>query len=323
MLFALILQSFFAFAHQPFQYEGFVPVQKDREVYVQYKKPRNHQPTLVLLNGLTYSTHEWDKFTDQMESINPDLGLLRYDMQGQGETLLEYKDNFSNSVFVDQDALPYKNQVENLNELFKHFHLPADSTYLIGLSYGGAIAMNYLAKYPNKFQSVILLAPFTSALSAVEEWVKKQMELTRLNPFNPLNTLSDEDLYEYYLRTYVYTFFPVVEPITLENPYKLEAAYRLTTGVRQFKAVDVAARFKKNSVHLFVGAKDEYIKQEEFFGFWSKVPQKAKMSFVTFTNSRHKLPEEKPSVIAEYVNKVLTHDPELSGGQELTVEVEY
>ncbi len=39
--------------------------------------------------------------------------------------------------------------------------------------------------------------------------------------------MSDDDLYDLFLHQIVYATYPQAEPIVLENPFKLEATYRL------------------------------------------------------------------------------------------------
>ena len=64
------------------------------------------------------------------------------------------------------------------------------------------------------------MAPYTQPLKGQDDWIKQQISVTRMQfPFNPY---SDEQLYDYFLRQICFSTYPSLEPIVLENPYKLE-----------------------------------------------------------------------------------------------------
>lgn len=110
---------------------------------------------------------------------------------------------------------------------------------LVGLSYGGGIAIAYAAQYPKEVKRILALAPFTEPLQSQDNWIKNQVAYTRV--MQPWNPYSDDELYDYFLRNIIYGTYPSAEPIVLENPYKLEAT-RMVQGIRQFRASP--SRFK-------------------------------------------------------------------------------
>lgn len=275
-------------------YRGFIEV-GSKELFVDYLAPEEGRPTVILLNGLTYSTTQWDKLVKALKPMG--LGVLRYDMDGMGQTLLKY--GMPNKPFSYQD------QVTDLNILLKKLRLKAPYN-IVGLSYGGGIAAVYATTYPQKIQNVILMAPYTEALEQQDTWIKGQVALTRLQyPYNPY---SDDAIYDYFLKQICYTTYPLVEPIVLENPYKLEGVFRMTQGIRKLKLKEIAKKFPKDSVTLLIGEKDQYIPREVLESFWESVPVKSQVEKIEIKGSEHKIPEAKPETAAEAIDQIVSRE---------------
>lgn len=289
------------------EYTGFVALKKDREVFVRWTKAKPGQPTAILLNGLTYSTRQWDDFSQVLAAQG--FGVLRYDMTGMGETLLKYAPILA--------EISYRDQVKDLNLLTQKLGITGKLN-LVGLSYGGAIALAYAAAYPNDVKNVIVMAPFTRPLAEQDEWIKSQIWYTRrVVPFNPA---SDDELYDYYLRQVIYTTYPSVEPIVLENPFKLEGVFRMVQGVRKWTSDDAVNLLPKASVHLMIAGNDQYIKRRVMEDFWATVPQDRRASMIVVNNSEHKMPESVPFFAATWVGEILKKNPVLSSGREFDAD---
>ncbi len=273
-------------------YNGFIAIDST-DVYVEYLAPKNDKPTVILLNGLTYSTRQWDKMTAVLKKMG--LGVLRYDMTGMGKTLLKYG--------LRSEPYYYANQVLELDNLLTTLNI-AKPYHIAGLSYGGGIAAAYSYKYPQKIKNAILMAPYTAPLAGQDQWIKTQISVTRA--MFPANPYSNEELYDYFLRQICYSTYPSLEPIVLENPLKLEATFRLTQGIRKFNALDEVNRFPNNSVHLIIAKKDQYIPQAVLDGFWDALPLKARASRIYIEGSEHKIPEAVPQIAAEIILKIIS-----------------
>ncbi len=272
-------------------FNGFVTIEST-DLYVEYLAPQEGNPTVVLLNGLTYSTRQWDKMTAVLKQMG--LGVLRYDMSGMGQTLLKYT--------VKYEPYHYANQVVELDQLLTALDIPKPYS-LAGLSYGGGIAAAYSFKFPKKVKNVILMAPYTAALESQDQWIKTQISVARaMYPYNPH---TNDELYDYFLKQICYTTYPALEPVVLENPYKLEATFRLTQGIRKFNVMDEIDRFPKNSVHLIIAKKDQYIPQAVLNAFWDAIPEASRASRIYVENSEHKIPEAVPQKAAEIIRDIL------------------
>lgn len=272
-------------------FQGFVSI-NTKELYVDYKAPRDQKETVILLNGLTYTTTQWNQLTNELTQKG--LGVLRYDMDGMGQTLLRHG--------VKLEPYAYADQVEDLHLLLKTIELPAPYN-IVGLSYGGGIAVAYGHRFASTVKNLVLMAPYTEALEQQDNYIKFQVAIARM--YFPYNPATNDQLYDYYLRQICFTTYPLVEPIVLENPLKLEAVFRMTQGIRKFKAIDETDRLPAKSVHLIIAEKDEYIPREVLTTFWDKMPNAAKASLTVLKNSKHKIPENKPVEAANMIEAIL------------------
>lgn len=76
-----------------FSFSGYVDMTSDgQKIWVEYQKPKNDGPLIVLLNGLTYSTKDWTQYKSELQKAMPDAGFLIYDMRWQGKTLVPISD---------------------------------------------------------------------------------------------------------------------------------------------------------------------------------------------------------------------------------------
>lgn len=278
--------------------KGFVKIREGRELYVDYIRPAAGRPTIVIINGLTYSTSSWDSFTYAL--YGDGLGILRYDPMGQGRTLLKYAPATA--------AFDYKEQVDDLRLLLDKLKITAPA-HFVGLSYGGALGMYFSTLYPERVASLILMAPFVAPIEGQDQWIKMQVSQTRV--MNPLNPATDDELYDYFLKLIVYSTYPYAEPIVLENPYKLEATFRLVQGVRKFLAKDVVAKLPNDKVHLMIARKDQYLENSVHDAFWASLKPRTKGSRIYIEGSEHKIPEAVPRFAAAWVKLIANGDARL------------
>jgi pimeloyl-ACP methyl ester carboxylesterase len=272
-------------------FKGFIKIRPNRELFVNYAAPKPNMPTLVILNGLTYSTVQWDKFVAPLEARG--VGLLRYDMYGMGETLQKYGPPIA--------AITYEEQTDDLKQLLQVMRIRGPYN-ITGLSYGGGIAIAYATKFPQDIANLILMAPFTQAVEAQDTWIKAQIWATRqMFPYNPA---SDEQLYDYFLRQIIYGTYPQAEPIVLSRPYLLEGILRMVQGIRSYRPIDHISQLPKN-IHLVVAGKDQYIQRPVLDSYWDMVPKPSKASRIYVNDSEHKLPEAVPNFVAAWVYQII------------------
>jgi len=293
----------FLFAGSAQAKTGYVKIGKSTDVYINYDQPAEGQPTVVLLNGLTYSLGDWDSYVKALKKLNPGLGILRFDMIGMGRTLLKGK------LPVDY-AIPHTDQVELTSQLMRTLNI--SKAYITGLSYGGGIAVAFASAHPEQVEQVILMAPFTEPMKAMDQWIRLQVATNRFSvPFNPA---SDDELYDWFLRNFIYASYPSLEPSVVENPYKLEGVYRMIQGIRHYDTLKDASNLPAGSTHLIVASQDQYIEGEVMDRFWNAVPRSARASRINVSRSKHKIPEEIPAFAAAWTVEILSKRSELNRG---------
>jgi pimeloyl-ACP methyl ester carboxylesterase len=282
--------------------QAFVKIRGQRELFVDYLKPEPGRPVVVLLNGLTYRTGIWDSFVKELKGDG--IGILRYDPMGHGKTMAKYG--------KPDEAIDGDEQVRDLNSLLSALKI-ARPVHLVGLSYGGAIGTKFAIEYPDKVESLILMAPFTKPLESQDQQIRLHIAQTRT--LYPLNPATDDELYDFFLKQIVYATYPLVEPIVLEHPWKLEATFRLVQGVRKFKAEDVVDLLPDASVHLIVAEWDQYIAPKILEDLWQQIPRRARQSRLILNHSEHKIPEAMPGFSAKWVRLIVEGDKRLKYGR--------
>ncbi len=304
-------------SRQPVQ--QMVQLTDGRSLWTSYLPAEPGQPTLVLLNGLTYSTENWQVMVDWLLKLKPGVGLLRYDMRGMGQSVQE-------EGLILQDISPYQ-QAEDLRELHQFFSIEGPVVHL-GLSYGGAIALVFEALYPEITRDVVLVAPYLAPLDWQDNWIRDAMVRVRaLNPFLPLD---DRALYKMLLAGMVYFVYPQAENDFLETPkhfwdygafqrnhLRLNGVWRMVNDMIDFQAIDLVPQLKGQKYHLWAPQEDEYVSPETFFQFWMTLPEAQRASFLHLHGVHHKAQQEIPKDFALQLIRVLDNDPELRQGREL------
>lgn len=104
--------------------------------------PSPNAPTVAFSNSLLTSLHMWDPFIKILKSKRPDLRILRYDTRGR-------------------HAIPQPPVSATLNTLVEDLRMLLDSLRLnklhalVGVSMGGATALNFAIKYPSRLGRLI------------------------------------------------------------------------------------------------------------------------------------------------------------------------
>ncbi|MBX3034541.1 MAG: alpha/beta hydrolase [Bdellovibrionaceae bacterium] len=283
-------------------FRGFVQVRADRELYIEYVRPQAGKPTVILLNGLTYSLRQFESYASALTRRG--IGVLRFDFNGMGATLLKYAPSLA--------PYPYDQQVADLKNLLKATGIRPPYN-LAGLSYGGGIAVAYALTFPREIKNLILIAPYTQPLSSQDKMIQQQIWMTRrLFPSNPA---TDDELYDFFLRQTVYSSYPTAEPIVLENPYKLEAIYNLVRGIRKFRPVDFANRLPPGTVHVMQPMLDQYIPADLYETFWKRLLPGTRMSRLRVYQVEHKMTEFVPDFAAAWTWQILKGNPLLRQGR--------
>ena len=282
--------------------KGFLEIRPGVKLYVEHREAARGKPTIYLANGLTWSTGDWQPFVRAMDELDPGLGFVLYDPQGMGKTLMKYA--------PIRERIPFESQITDLKDLRRTLNVKG-RTVLAGLSYGGAITIAYLNKYPRDFDVGIAMAPFIERLNDQDQILDTWISTHRV--LYPGDYRSYEELYDHYLRVLITSTYPLAEPVLMENPYKLDATFRMVQGAKDFKAVDHLARIPKNKFHLMGALGDDFVKEPRLALFWQAAKEKAG-SYLRLKSTKHKIPSERPTVAAAWVMQVINGNPLLQEG---------
>lgn len=274
-------------------FRGYIKVRPDRELFVNYVQPKAGMPTLVILNGLTYSTVQWDRMIEPL--VQRGVGIVRYDMYGMGLTLVNRLKQYG----PPSQIIQHEDQVADLKTLLTVMKIKGPYNF-VGLSYGGGIGIAYGTKYKKDVANLILMAPFTQAVEAQDTMIREKIARTRhLFPY-----MTDDQLYDQYLYQLVYWTYPAAEPVITATPYGLEGVFRMVQGIRKFRPIESIKQLPEN-IHMMVAGKDQYIDSSVLDGYWAAVPTASKASHIVVQGSEHKIPEAVPNFAAAWIYEII------------------
>lgn len=143
--------------------EGYMPYLEYQTYYRIVGDAQPGKKPLILLHGGPGSTHNYFELFDDLATTGRQL--IMYDQLGCGKSFVPSRPDLWHS----------KTWVNELIALTQHLNLTA--FHLLGQSWGGMLALQYLADHqPNPVASVIL----SSTLPASQLWGQEQMRLIRL-----------------------------------------------------------------------------------------------------------------------------------------------
>jgi pimeloyl-ACP methyl ester carboxylesterase len=275
------------------------------EVYVRYYPPivssNNLFPTLfVNLNGMTYTTESYNNILPlQLEDGD---GVLLLDFIGQGRT---------EEAHPTTAKIPYNWQTQILAALLspdQGLRIPASQhKTLFGLSYGGAIALDYLAKSNGANITAVLAAPYTEPPEQVDQKIRQQIYWMNFNPL--FASLSFEEKVEFLLWQDIF-LYPTLEPSMLNAPYReaYKDTHQLVSGIHFFRGEKLLPQLAGKQLYGINGGKDQYMKKEieKFFEqAWAAGALKGQL---TIPESEHKISESAPLTLVNYLRMIARKD---------------
>src|SRR5712692_4395233 len=118
---------------------------------------------LVLLHGGYMDGRMWD---DQFAVFAERYWVVRYDIRGFGKSKMP--------------QVPYSN-VQDLYELLKHLQI--EKAYLLGLSLGGMIAIDFTLEHPEMVDALVLVGAAMSGFVPSFSEEQEKLERQRAAPF--------------------------------------------------------------------------------------------------------------------------------------------
>ncbi|WP_290651248.1 alpha/beta hydrolase [Aquisalimonas sp.] len=106
---------------------------------------RERDPVITIVNGLSMRTGHWAPYFELLPARG--CRVLTYDMVGQGA---------SSKPILGAD---FDDQAEMLAAL--HVHLGIDFPYVLGISFGGVVALKYAISHPERIAGLIPVSTFS------------------------------------------------------------------------------------------------------------------------------------------------------------------
>ncbi len=135
-------------------------------LYYEWHGQHNAPPT-VFINGLLADTSGWAL---QVPDFRPHVRVLLYDCRGQGQ-----------SDKPEQEAYSTRQHVDDLAMLLQALNI--SRAHMVGLSNGGAIALDFAARYPHSVDRLVVAATYPHTDSVMQ--AKLQSWLQALDQGGP------------------------------------------------------------------------------------------------------------------------------------------
>ncbi|MFP4178181.1 MAG: alpha/beta fold hydrolase [Acholeplasmataceae bacterium] len=199
---------------------------------------------ILILNGIMMSTKSWDPF---MASLSANNRVIRLDFFDQGQSERLAGESYTLDI-----------QVDLIEELLDHLGL--DAINIVGISYGGEVALLYATKHPDRVRRLVLFN--TSAYTS--PWLKEIGW-----QWNAIGRMRDGKAY--YRATIPVIYSPSFYENNLDwmkkreeylvplfsNPEFLDQMERLTNSAESFDVRDDLDRIA--SPTLLIAADEDYL----------------------------------------------------------------
>jgi proline iminopeptidase len=149
--------------------EGFIPVRGARLYY----RESGHGQTIVILHGGPDFSHDY--FLPEFDYLADSYRLIYYDQRGRGRS----------AVGVMPDDVTIVSEIRDPEALREYFQL--DSMVVLGHSWGGLLAMEYVLHYPGRVSHLILM---NTAPASHDDFVLFRQALLRLRSSDDTSQLN-------------------------------------------------------------------------------------------------------------------------------------
>ncbi len=214
---------------------------KGRSIYYDVK---GEGKPILILNGIMMSTKSWEPF---VKTLSNDNMLIRVDFIDQGQS-----DKLENSAYTQSI------QVDVIKYLLHELKL--EKVNIVGISYGGEVALQFAVKYPHMLDRLVLFntTPYTSPWLAEIGYSWNQIGKTR-NGQNyyqaAIPVIYSPSYYEEKL-DWMKKREQVLIPL-FSNPSFLDAMERLTNSAEAHDVRDELGKI--DCPTLIVAADEDYL----------------------------------------------------------------
>lgn len=291
----------------PMSFQGFIRA-GDHSLYAEHQPARESFPTLVLLNGLSMSSPDWDSFLRGLSSSKH--GILRLDFRGQGQSLrreLEDRGGFERNVTVEE-------QSQDVRTVLDHLRIEGPLV-LIGTSYGGGVGIHFATRWAPQVRKIILLVPYLIRLDhafPLQRGLASQLEAMRGFGWIPGGFY---DAFQHSYHQFLSHYMDYRYGRQVPDPLVRKATIHLTFGIMGYNALSSLACLPTQSVHLISGGRDTLVPSSLYREMWRRLPAESRESWLYIEDGEHLLLDQAPLFCARWVEMILADDPRLRGGR--------
>ncbi|MEM3577476.1 MAG: alpha/beta hydrolase [Candidatus Bathyarchaeia archaeon] len=236
--------------------------------------------TIVFLNGILANTSSW---MNQVPYFAKQFQILLLDFRGQGKSekpLMKY---------------PMELHADDLKALMQE--LKISSAHIVGISFGGEVALIFAVKYPKMVKSLTVSCAVSHVDPVVKAIVERWLIAARLRSGKYLFQAVYPDIFSDEFIEKRWDFISNTAPL-YDTSVDIDAFIELLKGFMQLNITSELYRIKKPT--LVIAAENDKIKPPKYSRIiHSKIP---KSRFVIIKNSGHAVIWERPE---EFNNLVL------------------
>jgi pimeloyl-ACP methyl ester carboxylesterase len=296
-------------------------------IFAEISRGQTGHPAFVLLNGLIYDIHRWDKVTDEL--IARGETVVRYAYSGQPENLRLLKKGEVPAYF--NQGLSLEDLSNELDQVITQLRV-GPRVQVVGLSYGSSVASEFAVRHPEKVESLILLAPLVVPPEAYDingYWFRAWLNSIRSSENSPCDfygvvnpyLCASKDywfdtFYNYYYDNFLNDRIANVPTDVDETMFK-KAVFHLVRAARDFDLRSYAPRLK--NVYLVEAGADEIVVRDDQERAWKELPVEGRRSLVVVRGAAHALPDTAPARTSEVLIGIANRAPELQTGKRLEV----
>lgn len=276
---------------------GFLQTSQGHHVFYDSKFTDDKLPVLVFLNGLSDATESW---TPLIEHLNEPHNLLRVDLIGQGRALehdfeVGLKLNYRVTVSQQADALAL---------ILEHLKIKK-AIDLVGFSYGGGVAMEFLRHHPEQITRLFLWLPYIIRLDQAHPlqrlWSRQFRALRSIPGPAQLCFQITERVYDNFLHHYMHHRYQKRIP----DQQMREIAVQLSQGIMEYNAFEVLKELPLAPIHLVTVEQDTLVPSYLYKEFWEKIPASHQRTWLSIEDGEHLILEQAPLYLAKWLEHLL------------------
>lgn len=263
-------------------------------------KDDDREGTIVILPGLDDSVFHYETAFNYFRTYNPEWGILGIDLRGQGKTRDDEGNIYSSKITLEE-------QTEILDQILEKNKI--DSAFIVGLSYGGGVALQYAKDYPARVLGLGLIAPYVTNFKAYKAGLTGiYYGLSFYNPFYKM--LSKYSLPPYFMSAKIKGR---LNPQTNWTSQRMKALSKLTMGILDLNTDKVLDEmtYLPIGIHLLTACQDTVVPIAAHRHFYNRIPKNILKSFSLEDGIGHRVLQQHPKQASMWIHRLLLEYSEL------------